>query len=105
MIGGPNSQRLIVASAATLNTKGTAGDILQLLHQSKVTRDVRFQANEVRSVTRERANLSDTKKQKNSPLVLYFIQSVESWMPTSTMKSSGGWSIVWIMLQRSKKRK
>ena len=45
------------------------------------------------------------KKQKNSPLVLYFIQAMESWMPMSTMKSSGGWSIVRIMLQRSKKRK
>ena len=53
MIGGPDAQSLIFASAATLNTNGTAGDILQLLHQSKVMRDTRFQGNEVRSLTRE----------------------------------------------------
>ena len=63
LIGGPDTQRLIVASAVTLNTNGTAGDILQLLHQSKVTRDARFQANEVRSVTRE-SKLERYKKAK-----------------------------------------
>ena len=53
LIGGPDAQSLIVAPAASLNTNGTAGDILQLLHQSKVTTDEQFQANAVRSVTRE----------------------------------------------------
>ena len=53
LIGGPDAQSLNVASVATLNTNGTAGDKLQLLHQSKIMRDARFQANGVRSVTRK----------------------------------------------------
>ncbi len=53
LIGRPNAQSLIVAFVATLNTNGTAGDKLQLLHQSKVMRDAWFQANEIKSVTRE----------------------------------------------------